>query len=85
VAGDGKPRVFVLRDALVERDPAMVDAVKPIGFVEEITGYAWAKGPDGKPAKEEPEKINDHSMDTARYVGAQADLGGRPGMRVLGR
>jgi PBSX family phage terminase large subunit len=82
-AGDGKPRVFVVRGCVVERDPAMVDAAKPIGLAEEITSYVWAKGPDGKPAKEEPEKMNDHSMDSARYIGAQADLGGRPGMRTL--
>ena len=84
-AGDGKPRVFVVRNCVVERDPAMVEARKPIGLAEEITGYVWAKAPDGKPAKEEPEKKDDHSCDPARYVGAQADLGGRPGMRVLGR
>lgn len=84
-AGDGKPRVFVVRGCVVERDPAMVEAAKPIGLAEEITGYVWAKGQDGKPAKEEPEKRDDHSCDPARYVGAQADLGGRPGMRVLGR
>lgn len=84
-AGDGKPRVFVVRGCVVERDPAMVEARSPIGLAEEITGYVWAKAADGKPAKEEPEKKNDHSCDPARYVGAQADLGGRPGMRVLGR
>lgn len=82
-AGDGKPRVFVVRHCVVERDPVLVDARKPIGFAEEITGYTWAKGPDGKPAKEEPDKLNDHSCDAARYIGAQADLGGRPGMRTL--
>lgn len=82
-AGDGLPRVFVVRSCVVERDPAMVDAAKPIGLAEEITGYVWAKAVDGKPAKEEPEKRDDHSCDPARYVGAQADLGGRPGMRTL--
>jgi phage terminase large subunit len=84
-AGDGRPRVYVVRDALVRRDPELADAGKPTCFVEEITGYVWAKGPDGKAAKEAPEKVNDHAMDTFRYVVAQADLGGRPGMRVLGR
>ena len=82
-AGDGRPRVYVVRGCVVERDPAMIDAAKPIGLAEEITGYVWAKAPDGKPAKEEPEKRDDHSCDPARYVGAQSDLGGRPGMRTL--
>jgi phage terminase large subunit len=84
-AGDGRPRVYVVRDALVRRDPELADAGKPTCFVEEISGYVWARGPDGKAAKEAPEKMNDHAMDTFRYVVAQADLGGRPGMRVLGR
>lgn len=82
-AGNGRPRIYVVRGCVVERDPEMVDAKTPIGFAEEISGYIWASGPDGKAAKEEPLKINDHSMDAARYVCAQLDLGGRPGMRTL--
>lgn len=83
VAGDGRPRLLVLRDTLVERDPALVEAGLPTCFVQEVTGYVWAKGPDGKPAKEEPEKENDHGMDAGRYMIAERDLGGRPGMRAL--
>lgn len=84
-AGDGKPRIFIVRDCLVERDPALKEAGLPTCTVEEITGYVWAKGPDGKPAKEQPEKKNDHGMDTKRYVVAERDMGGRPGMRALRR
>jgi phage terminase large subunit len=83
VAGDGRPRLFIVRDALVERDPALVEAGLPAGTIEEITGYVWATGPDGKPAKEEPEKKNDHGMDALRYMVAQLDIGGRPMVRVL--
>lgn len=84
-AGDGKPRIYVVRGCVVERDPEMVDVKSPIGLSEEISGYIWATGPDGRAAKEEPLKVNDHSADAARYICAQLDLGGRPGMRVLGR
>jgi PBSX family phage terminase large subunit len=84
-AGDGRARVFVVRGCVVERDPDMIDAKTPIGMTEEVSGYVWATGPDGRAAKEEPLKVNDHSMDAARYICAQLDLGGRPGMRVLGR
>lgn len=83
VAGDGLPRLFVVRDALVERDPEMVEAGRPTGLKEEISGYVWSKGPDGRPVKEEPHKENDHSMDTARYMVAERDLGGRPALRAL--
>jgi hypothetical protein len=82
-AGDGRPRLFVLRNALVERDPAMVESGKPMGLAQEIVGYRWAQGRDGRPAKEEPEKVDDHAMDAARYMVAQLDLGGMPAIRVL--
>lgn len=67
VVGDGKPRLFVLRGALVDRDPLLDEAKKPIGLSEEIDGYIW-QDDNGKTAKEEPVKLNDHSVDTCRYV-----------------
>lgn len=82
-AGDGKVRVFIFRDARVELDQSLKDAGKPTCTAEELTSYVWAKGPDGKPAKEEPEKRDDHGCDTMRYMVAERDLSGRPGMRVL--
>jgi PBSX family phage terminase large subunit len=85
VADDGLPRVFILRDALVERDQSLIDSGKPTCSKEEVTGYVWAKGLDGRPVKEEPQKENDHGMDAARYMVAERDLGGRPGLRALRR
>jgi phage terminase large subunit len=82
-AGDGKPRVFILRDALVERDPELEDAKKPCSTAEEIVGYIWDAQP-GKPPKEAPVKENDHGMDAMRYAVAELDLGGRPRVRTLG-
>ena len=81
-AADGKPRFFVVRDSLLERDPELVDAKKPTCFEDEIAEYVWPQ--DVKPNKREtPVKENDHAMDGARYMVAERDLGGRPRVRVL--
>lgn len=79
-AGDGKPRLFVVRGALVERDSELEQAKKPLCLEDEIGGYVWDIK-DGKPNKEAPVKDNDHAMDAMRYVVAEKDLGRRPRMR----
>lgn len=81
-AGDGRPRLFVMRDALAERDGELEDAKRPCSTVEEFPGYVWEQHP-GKPPKETPLKVNDHGMDAARYVVAKLDVGTRPGVRFL--
>ncbi|WP_435279197.1 phage terminase large subunit [Streptomyces sp. 1222.5] len=84
VQGDGRPRLFILRDALVERDPELVEASLPMGSVEEVTGYVWAVKPGNAGGlKEEPVKKDDHAMDALRYMVAARDLGGRPRVRWL--
>src|SRR5581483_1099117 len=75
VAGDGLPRVGFMRDSVVERDPALVEAKKPTYTAEEIPGYVWAVRPGGQ-VKEEPVKEMDDGCDTARYMVAERDLGG---------
>lgn len=82
-AGDGKARLFVMRGAVLERDPLMEAAKAPIGLEEEIAGYVWDTG-GGKKPKEEPLKEKDDSCDAARYMVAERDLGGRPRVRTLG-
>lgn len=77
-AGDGKPRIFILRDALVERDTALAEAKKPTCTAEEIGGYVW------NPDKDEPVKKDDHGCDALRYTVAECDLGNRPNVRWLG-
>lgn len=79
VAGDGKPRVFFLRDAVVERDEDLVQRKLPASTVEEVGGYVW----EDKKTKEQPVKENDHGMDTTRYIVAKRDLGARPGIRSM--
>jgi phage terminase large subunit len=79
-AGDGLPRLLLMRDTLVERDQGLAAAKKPLSTVDEITGYVWAKptatNAASKPEPEEPLKVDDHGMDTMRYVVAELDLVG---------
>ena len=65
-AGDGKPRLFVFPDALVERDPALVEAKLPTCTAEEFDGYVWPKGQDGRAIKEVPVDVDNHGMDQRR-------------------
>lgn len=73
VQADGKPRLLFVRDALVKRDPKLVDAKKPTCLEEEIEGYVWSD----KAKKDEPVKENDHSCDAMRYLVAHRDLAGK--------
>jgi hypothetical protein len=73
VAGDGKPRLFVMDGALVERDEELAAAKKPTCTLDEWGEYVWPKGADGKALKEEPVKAFDHGMDAARYFVAYVD------------
>lgn len=80
--GDGKPRLFVLRDAVVKRDEELAKASRPTCTADEFASYVWAIKPGGQ-LKEEPVKEMDDGMDAMRYMVAERDLGGRPGVRVL--
>jgi len=80
VAGDGKPRLFILRGALVERDEGLAEAGKPVSTVEEFPAYVWPKGIDGKPMKEVPVDEDNHGMDCVRYLVRHVD--GAPVARV---
>lgn len=71
---DGKPRIFLMRDSLVEKDQSLVDAKKPFNTEQEIEGYVWPPSKDGSEEKEAPVKLNDHGMDCMRYVVAERDL-----------
>jgi phage terminase large subunit len=87
VRGDGTPGLYICRDALVERDPVLEAAHKPLCTADEILEYIWdpATRPgssSGDTAKEAPLKANDHGMDCGRYFIAEIDLAGRPRMRV---
>lgn len=70
---DGRPRIFFFNDCLVEPDQELVEASLPYSTVQEFDAYIWQKAADGKAAKEEPTKLNDHGMDTMRYAVKYAD------------
>ena len=73
-AGDGRPRLFLLRRALMERDADLDAARKPCATEEEIEGYVWDTT-GGRRKGEEPVKRDDHGLDALRYAVAQHDLG----------
>lgn len=79
VQPDGKPRLYICRDALVSRDLALEEAKKPCCTQDEISGYVW----DDKSKKEQPRKEADHGCDALRYLVAAVDLVGRPRVRWL--
>lgn len=68
--GDGRPRLFLVRGALVHQDPELADSGKPSCTIEEVTGYVWSNK-----KKEEPNKADDHGCDAMRYVVADRDFG----------
>lgn len=67
-AGDGRPRLFIFRNATVDPDPGLAEDHLPTSTRMEFDGYVWPKGIDGKPVKEDPVKVNDHGMDCVRYA-----------------
>lgn len=73
VAGDGKPRIFFIRDSLIEIDEHLLDEKLPTCTEEEIDGYVYKRDKDGRIDKEEPLKKDDHGMDMTRYAVAYID------------
>ena len=81
IADDGKPRLFIFKNALVQTDSKLEERKKPTCTEAEFPGYVWPKTADGKPVKEVPVKENDHGMDTKRY--ALMHLDGIPPWREI--
>lgn len=67
-AGDGKPRLFIFNDALVEADQSLRDDHRPLCTDQEMDSYIWKPTRDGVTNKEEPLKVDDHGMDAMRYL-----------------
>lgn len=72
-AGDGKARLFLMRDSLVDRDQSLLSVRKPTCTEEEIDGYVWKE----KSKKEEPLDENNHGCDAMRYMTMHLDGGKR--------
>lgn len=71
LAGDLKPRLFLMRDSIIERDPARVDALVPACTEDEFPNYVWDSTTEK--VKEQPLKKDDHGMDCVRYIAAALD------------
>lgn len=74
--------IALMRDSVVTVDPALRDSDRPTCTQEEIVGYVWAMGPNGR-IKDEPVKENDHGMDGMRYMTADKDLQAKPRVRFM--
>jgi|SRR5579883_659782 len=72
-AGDGRPRLFLLRDALLGRDSEREAARQPCCTEEEIEAYVWDTSANRRRG-EEPLKRDDHGCDAMRYMVAHRDL-----------
>lgn len=72
--GDDRPRLFLLRGALVEVDESLRAAHRPYCTEHEFPGYVWQTTADGKPDIEQPLKLNDHGMDALRYLVMYLDV-----------
>ena len=65
-----------MRDALVETDPELLEARKPVCTEQEMDVYVWPKASDGRAVKEVPVKEFDHGADAMRYLIKHVDSGG---------
>jgi hypothetical protein len=90
IQGDGKPRLFVFKNSLIERDPELWDAKKPTCLSDEMDVYAFPPGVDGKNLKELPIDDNNHAC-FAWHTGIATEYGEMliadiiPGRRVWTR
>jgi phage terminase large subunit len=74
VAGDNRPRLFIVRGCLVERDDELASKGHPTCTREEFDRYLYPKGQDGKPVKENPIDAFNHGLDALRYAVRWADV-----------
>lgn len=77
-SGDGLPRLFLVRNARLERDESLAGQGKPTSTAEEIPGYVWDTS---RGVREQPVKADDHGCDAMRYLVAHLDLRREPRMR----
>jgi hypothetical protein len=80
---DGRPRLFLVRDALHEVDTIAKTKAQPLCTEAEFPAYVWATNAKGEILKEQPKKIDDDGLDTLRYMVAYKDLRGGAGARRL--
>lgn len=64
---DGACGIYLMADALVERDQSLVDRLLPTCTQDEFSSYIWKVTADGR-IQDEPVKKDDHGMDDIRYL-----------------
>ncbi|MBL4700323.1 MAG: phage terminase large subunit [Phycisphaeraceae bacterium] len=62
---DGKPRLMLMQDCLIQTDHRLAEKQKPTSTCQEFPGYIWHRGTD---VSEMPVMVNDHGMDAMRYA-----------------
>lgn len=83
IQGDGRPRLFILRDSLVEIDTARAEEHRTLSTLDEIDGYVYPDSREGKAEDENPVKVDDHGMDALRYMVMHLDARQGKGYAVL--
>lgn len=69
VQKDGRPRIFIHTDSLVEEDAELRDAHQPTDIQQSIESYLW----DDHKSKDQPIKKDDDGADVVRYAVAHID------------
>ena len=72
VAGDGRPRLFIMRGCLVYPDPELIEVKKPFCTEQEFDGYVWLN----KANKDVPLGKDDHGLDCVKYSTMYLDAPG---------
>jgi len=76
---DGKPRLFLLKDSSLTRDPKLLEAKEPTSTEEEFELYLWQEGiKDSVPVKR-----HDHGLDALRYLCLHLDGPAPPPTRAF--
>jgi phage terminase large subunit len=76
VGGDGKPRLYIVRDATISEDERLRSEHRATSTEREFPGYVWPETKAGRAADELPVKSDDHGMDALRYMVMYLDGGG---------
>lgn len=66
--GSGRPRLFILRDSLVEADNTLVDDGRPWTLEQEFDCYIWPKATNMRSPREVPVDKDNHALDALRYA-----------------
>jgi len=76
------PLFYLMQDALVEKDPWLVENLRPTCTEEEYASYVWKVSPDGR-IKDEPVKDDDDGMDADRYMTMFKDYKGKARVTLI--